>query len=59
VFDAFQAAAAPFGGDSCAAGLLIQTVAGCNVHPTSAGHQLIANVIAEMPIVAALRLADH
>jgi hypothetical protein len=54
VFDAFQTAAAPFGGDSCAAGLLIQTAAGCNIHPTDAGHQLIANVIAEMPIVTAL-----
>jgi hypothetical protein len=49
VFDAFKAAATPFGGNSCAAGLLITNANGtCNVHPTAAGHQLIASIIAGM-----------
>jgi hypothetical protein len=49
VFDRFETAAEPYGGNSCAAGLLL-TVAGgvCNIHPTAAGHQLIASIIAEM-----------
>jgi lysophospholipase L1-like esterase len=49
IFDAFSAAAAPFGGNSCAAGLLITNTNGtCNVHPTAAGHQLIASIISAM-----------
>lgn len=49
VYDVFKAAAVPFGGNSCAAGLLITNANGtCNVHPTAAGHQLIASVIAGM-----------
>ncbi len=49
VYDVFRAAAAPFGGNSCAAGLLITTATGtCNDHPTAAGHQLIASIIAGM-----------
>ena len=49
VYDVFRVAAAPFGGNSCAAGLLITTATGlCNVHPTAAGHQLIASIIAGM-----------
>jgi lysophospholipase L1-like esterase len=49
VYDAFKAAATPFGGNSCATGLLITNANGtCNVHPTAAGHQLIASIIAGM-----------
>jgi lysophospholipase L1-like esterase len=49
VFQRFRIEAQPFGGDSCAAGLLITNADGtCNVHPTQAGHQLIASIIAEM-----------
>lgn len=49
-FDAFQAAAAPFGGDSCKAGLLIVTKASpltCDVHPTPAGRDLLAKAVIE------------
>jgi len=49
VFARFNAAALPYGGDSCAAGLLITNADGsCNPHYTEAGHQLIADIIAEM-----------
>ena len=49
IFDAFRAAATPFGGNSCAAGLLITNTNGtCNIHPTAAGHQLIASIISAM-----------
>lgn len=49
IFDVFKAAAASSGGNSCAAGLLITNANGtCNVHPTAAGHQLIASIIAGM-----------
>lgn len=49
-FDAFQAAAAPFGGDSCKAGLLIVTKTSpltCDVHPTPAGRDLLAKAVVE------------
>jgi hypothetical protein len=49
IYDVFRVAAMPFGGNSCAAGLLITTATGaCNVHPTPAGHQLIASTLAGM-----------
>lgn len=49
VFDRFETAVQSYGGNSCAAGLLITLAGGaCNVHPTAAGHQLIASIIAEM-----------
>jgi lysophospholipase L1-like esterase len=49
VFERFRTATEPNGGDSCAAGLLITNPDGsCNVHPTDAGHQLIASIMAEM-----------
>ena len=42
-FGEFQQAAAPFGGDSCAAGLLIHlTPTTCDVHPSPAGAALLA-----------------
>lgn len=48
VFDRFQAAVQFSGGNSCVAGLLLTVNGACNVHPTAAGHQLIASIIAEM-----------
>lgn len=49
VFERFQTATEPYGGDSCAADLLITNPDGsCNVHPTDAGHRLIASIMAEM-----------
>lgn len=47
-FEAFQAAATPFGGDSCKAGLLIQLSASpltCDVHPTPRGRDLLAGAV--------------
>jgi lysophospholipase L1-like esterase len=42
-FVALEAAAVPFGGDSCAAGLLTQlTGGGCGIHPSAAGQALLA-----------------
>jgi lysophospholipase L1-like esterase len=49
VFERFAVATQPYGGNSCTAGLLITNSDGtCNVHPTEAGHRLIASIIAEM-----------
>jgi lysophospholipase L1-like esterase len=46
-FGAFQGPSAAFGGDPCAAGLLIKLPDGtCNIHPSPAGHQLLAAAIA-------------
>lgn len=47
-FLGFQTAAAvsPFGGSSCAAGLLVQTAPGvCDTHPSAAGQALIAELV--------------
>ncbi len=47
-FGAFAAASASFGGDTCAAGLRIVLVASpltCDVHPTPAGRDLLAQAI--------------
>lgn len=47
-FAALAGAAAPFGGDSCKAGLLIVTSASplvCDVHPTPAGRDLLAGAV--------------
>lgn len=47
-FAAFQAPSAAFGGDPCAAGLLIKLPDGtCNIHPSPAGHRLLAAAIAK------------
>jgi lysophospholipase L1-like esterase len=47
-FAAFQAPSAAFGGDPCAAGLLIKLPDGsCNIHPSPEGHQLLAAAIAK------------
>jgi lysophospholipase L1-like esterase len=47
-FGAFAAASAPYGGDTCAAGLRIVTSASplvCDDHPSPAGHDLLARAI--------------
>jgi lysophospholipase L1-like esterase len=47
-FGAFQGPSAAFGGDPCAAGLLIKLPDGtCNIHPSPAGHKLLAAAIAK------------
>ena len=46
-FGAFAGPSAAFGGDPCAAGLLIPLPGGtCNIHPSAAGHRLLATAIA-------------
>ena len=46
--DAFKGPSLSFGGDPCAAGLLIKLPDGtCNIHPSPAGHRLLAAAIAE------------
>jgi lysophospholipase L1-like esterase len=46
-FAAFQGPSLAFGGDPCAAGLLIRLPNGtCNIHPSPAGHRLLAAAIA-------------
>jgi lysophospholipase L1-like esterase len=45
-FAAFQAPSLASGGDPCAAGLLIKLPGGtCNIHPSRAGHRLLAKAI--------------
>jgi lysophospholipase L1-like esterase len=45
-FAAFQGPSAAFGGSPCAAGLLIKLPDGtCNIHPSPAGHLLLAKAI--------------
>jgi hypothetical protein len=45
-FGAFQKASQAFGGDPCAAGLLIKLPDGtCNIHPSPRGHLLLAQAI--------------
>ena len=47
-FAAFQTPSLAFGGDPCAAGLLIKLPDGtCNIHPSPAGHRLLAAAIAK------------
>ena len=47
-FAAFQGPSAASGGESCAAGLLIKLPDDtCNIHPSPAGHQLLATAIAK------------
>lgn len=48
-FGAVQKAAAVAGGDTCAAGLLIALpTGGCDVHPTRAGHRVLARALGEV-----------
>ncbi|HKC20129.1 MAG TPA: SGNH/GDSL hydrolase family protein [Candidatus Dormibacteraeota bacterium] len=46
-FDAFQAASAAFGGDTCAAGLRLPAfeATGCDVHPSATGHEVLAAAV--------------
>ena len=46
-FVAFERASKPFGGDPCAAGLLIPVPGGCNIHPSPAGALLLAAAVAQ------------
>ena len=47
-FSAFEGPSVPFGGDPCAAGLLIKLPDGtCNIHPSPTGQRLLAGAIAE------------
>jgi lysophospholipase L1-like esterase len=47
-FAAFEGPSLAFGGDPCAAGLLIKLPDGtCNIHPSPAGHKLLAAAIAD------------
>ena len=48
-FGAFEAGSAHFNGDPCAAGLLIKLPDGtCNIHPSPAGHLLLAQAIEDV-----------
>ncbi|MEO8049908.1 MAG: SGNH/GDSL hydrolase family protein [Acidobacteriota bacterium] len=48
-FTAFLVADVPFGGDSCAAGLLIKRPGGtCDIHPSLAGQTLIAQTVVRL-----------
>ncbi|MGH3267682.1 MAG: SGNH/GDSL hydrolase family protein [Trebonia sp.] len=48
-FAAFEGPSAAFGGSPCAAGLLIKLPDGtCNIHPSPAGHQLLARAIEDV-----------
>lgn len=45
-FGVFRAATAPYAGDTCRAGLIIALPGGgCNVHPTPAGDELLADAV--------------
>lgn len=48
-FAAFEGPSAAFGGSPCAAGLLIKLPNGtCNIHPSPAGHLLLARAIEDV-----------
>jgi hypothetical protein len=48
-FGAFEGPSMAFGGDPCAAGLLIKLPGGtCNIHPSPAGHLLLAQAIEDV-----------
>ena len=48
-FAAFEGPSAAFGGSPCAAGLLIKLPDGtCNIHPSPAGHRLLARAIEDV-----------
>ncbi len=50
-FEAFQRAATPYGGDACAAGLLIRKPDGsCDIHPSVMGRDLLAATILALPV---------
>jgi lysophospholipase L1-like esterase len=47
-FAAFEGPSLAAGGTPCAAGLLIKVPGGCNIHPSPAGHQLLAKAIEDV-----------
>ena len=47
-FAAFEGPSLAAGGTPCAAGLLIKVPGGCNIHPSPAGHQLLAQAIEDV-----------
>jgi lysophospholipase L1-like esterase len=47
-FDAFKGPSEAFGGDPCAAGLLIKVPGGCNIHPSHVGQLLLAQAIEDV-----------
>ncbi|MGA9830091.1 MAG: SGNH/GDSL hydrolase family protein [Trebonia sp.] len=47
-FAAFERPSLAAGGTPCAAGLLIKVPGGCNIHPSPAGHQLLAQAIEDV-----------
>jgi len=50
-FGTFQRAATSFGGDTCAAGLLIRKADGtCDIHPSVAGRDLLAATVLALPV---------
>jgi hypothetical protein len=49
-FDAFAAATAPFGGHTCAAGLIVQVSTSplvCGIHPSVLGHEILGKTIVD------------
>jgi hypothetical protein len=49
-FDAFAAATAHFGGNTCASGLIVQVSTSplvCGIHPSDAGHQVLGKTIVD------------
>jgi len=58
-YAAFQAPSAAYGGNTCAAGLLVKLPNGtCNVHPTLAGHRLLAQAIEQALTSAKISVAN-
>jgi lysophospholipase L1-like esterase len=47
-FATFEGPSLAAGGTPCAAGLLIKVPGGCNIHPSPAGHQLLAKAIEDV-----------
>ncbi len=47
-FAAFEGPSLAAGGSPCAAGLLIKVPGGCNIHPSPAGHLLLAQAIEDV-----------
>jgi lysophospholipase L1-like esterase len=51
-FNAFLVATIPFGGDSCAAGLLVKFPNGtCDTHPSRAGQELLADTVLKAALI--------
>jgi len=58
-YAAFEAPSAAYGGNTCAAGLLVKLPNGtCNVHPTLAGHRLLAQAIEQALAAAKVSVAN-